>query len=354
MQIDLNKPVTPRDIGPALRSFAAWWSGELSSLLPEEMRAWLRQPFEHWTLLVLEGRWRLVSPNPAVPELQLDVTEPAGSLKAFITNRVHRIGQVDVRLPRTDFVIRRIRLPAATQSHLRSVIKLQLERLSPFHAQDVEFDYRVLDLSAERELDVEVALIPKTKLQDYEARLDAMGLAARKYFVDVSTLGFRPHRSRLRIKDRLQFSLGALAVVFWCLALALTPNLRQAELDRLSRQAGQLRLPAEEINRLRDYVASVETPLTAAGHELQYPASLDILETLTTLFPDNTFVHELTIAGNDVRANVETENLSAFTALLHRSKRFRVSYMSSGQILPNSHTRLDIELDFGKKMTPAP
>jgi len=88
-------------------------------------------------------------------------------------------------LPGAAVLRRRLVLPAAAAERLRDVVGFEIERQTPFAADAVAFDARILDRrESDGQLDVELVVVPRTTL---DAQLAALGpLAASLAGIDVA------------------------------------------------------------------------------------------------------------------------------------------------------------------------
>ena len=53
-------------------------------------------------------------------------------------------GRARVALGPDEALVRRVTMPAATEENLRQVLEFEMDRLTPFRADEVYFDYRVV------------------------------------------------------------------------------------------------------------------------------------------------------------------------------------------------------------------
>jgi general secretion pathway protein L len=139
-----SRPVPPwRQKGAA---FWRWWVGELSQMMPERISSGSRVP-----LLALEGGdIVLVEPRSAAgPEARVAAaTLEATAARTALRQMLERAGETRMRarlrLPREAALVRRVTMPAATEENLPQVVAFEMDRLTPFRAEDVYFDQRVV------------------------------------------------------------------------------------------------------------------------------------------------------------------------------------------------------------------
>ncbi len=219
-------------------------------------------------------------------------------------------------------LIRRLRLPAAAEQRLRSVVELQLSRLSPFRAEDVRFDCRRVDEVSGGEIDVEIGIVPKQTLEGMERRLERLGIAVRRFRFEDPPLSFAPVKTRRTFHERLQYILGAVAAAAFVAAATLAPILRAAELDGLSADVRSLRSPARQAASLHDELRRAQAPLDTAAAVLARPGALDVLQRLTGLLPGNAQLTDLKVDRTAVRLSGYCGNAGKLAALLRGSGEF--------------------------------
>src|SRR6185312_10736855 len=165
-----------------LPRFFAWWWRELVALLPARWRALLA---ERSDALLLETQaqelvlWR--QSGERCKELgRVALSEPPDVQKSTYAQLRGRID--DPNLPqffciRSERTLRRtIALPAAAEDNLRQVLAFEMDRQPPFKADQVYFDYIVAARrAAERNLQIELTVVPRAQLDAELAALAASG-----------------------------------------------------------------------------------------------------------------------------------------------------------------------------------
>src|SRR5690606_29065584 len=94
-------------------------------------------------------------------------------------------------LPAATSLSRRISLPASASDRLRDVVGFEIDRQTPFTADAVAYDARVLGRrESDGQLDVELVVVPRQVMEDQQAALGplATGLAG----IDVAGAGAAP------------------------------------------------------------------------------------------------------------------------------------------------------------------
>lgn len=325
LRFDLRTKITAADLVSSMRRFIAWWRGCLWELMPQTWRKRVALALGRWTIVLDDECWRLTAPAGGHDELMLDPAAPDHELRERIARiaAASRERRVEAVIAPDKGLIRRLRLPAAAEGRLRSVVELQLARLSPFRAEDVRFDCRRLETEAADEIVAEAAIVPTETLDALERRLERVGLAVGGFRFEGLPFHFAPVELRRTADERIQYLLGAAAVIALALAVSLAPIMRASELEGLSAQVGTLRGPARHAVLLAENLRRAEAPMVAASTALSRPAALDILRNATEILPADVQLSDLKINGGAVRMSGSCSDAKKLVALLRRSGRFR-------------------------------
>ncbi len=141
--------------GPFRHKLAAlwrWWTGEIARMVPERfsmLRGGTRVP-----IVALEGD-DIVLAAPAAGGGEertvlapLDEARRKEAVRALLERAGETRGRARVALARDEALVRKLTMPAATEENLRQVLAFEMDRLTPFKADEVYFDYRVLSRDA--------------------------------------------------------------------------------------------------------------------------------------------------------------------------------------------------------------
>lgn len=308
-----------------LPKFFTWWARELKGLLPQR-----------WRELFSEGAQELLIDASAG---ELGIWRQSGE-RCSEYGRIHRdqavedqrnefsrlrdrIGDPGLRLfyciqpQRT--LRRELNLPTAAEDRLRQVLAFEMDRQTPFKADQVYFDYRIVQRdAAAKSLKVDLYVVPRGHLDQELGALAALGISLDG--VDCwraapgsgrAGLNLLPQERRVkRVNQRLRlnFALGAAGIVLFVVAGTLFLNNRQAGLDAMSAEVDKAKNDAKQTSalakRLKDSTASASylyrlkrdtTPMTA------------MLTDLTARLPDDTFLERLTV---DEKGKVEVQGQS--------------------------------------------
>lgn len=341
-----------------LSVFLRWWGGELAALLPVS-----------WRALFAEGQSRVlyVTTTQAM-ELRLEEAGSAVSLASYpidlATAADATLGaQVNAalgprRVDRPRWLLlsdgqvlrRRISLPAAATERLRDVVVHEIDRQTPFRADQVAFDCRVLEVDAASNMaQVELLVMPKDRLEVALARLGS--LAEHLTGVDVCDVGghalfcnlLPPERRQPRDRRALWLHLGLAAIAAIALLFALMQMLdnRSAALARLESEVAlrheQARLVGALEKQLDDVTAGANFLVRTRAEK---PPMLAVLADVSERIPDDTWLERFSQQDRQIYLTGLSTDAASLVVKLQPSKLLH-SPALSGSVQPDPANKKD-------------
>lgn len=309
-----------------LGAFWRWWTGELARLVPERFAALggaTRVP-----RVALEGD-SLVLLEPRIEgEARAGLADPQRS-RAAAASLLERAGERRARarlvLGENDALVRRTAMPAATEENLAQVLAFEMDRLTPFRADEVYFDYRVTGRDAAAgTIAVLVAVARRDVVDGQVERLRAAGLTVEGILprqelghggAALNLMPAEQRGERETPRERLFKRVLAGVVLLLLAAVLLYPpyakrrawiTLHPVEVKAQAEAQAASRL-AQELERLvADY-----NFLLAKKHGS--PPALAYIEEVTRLLPDHTWVQQLDlkVAGKARELQIQGETTSS-------------------------------------------
>ena len=337
-------------LGPGPKSFLAWWGQALASCLPARWRVLLGLTRER-LFFQREGdeiamSWMEGAMRRELARLPSTVTPD--ELAALLGSRLAGLPRWWL-VPTGMALRRRLPLPAAAADRLRDVVRFELDRQTPFTAQDACFDARVVGVREDGQLDVELAVVPKPAFDTALAQLGA--LAPVLAGADVEDAAGLPAgvnllpeiaRAASRAPNRgLHLALAATAVVALVLGAWLVLDNRRAAADAFAAQvesrADEARRVAAGRQQLVDLVAGITTLYNTSARR---PTALEVMADVTERLPDNTYLEKLAIEGDRLTLIGFSPEASGLVARLQGSPLWRNPALS-GALQPDPRTRMD-------------
>lgn len=318
----------------ALAAFLRWWLGELAGLVPRA----LRRPFMgRREAVILEP---LNGPDSQGGSLYLrrgGKVETLGSFGegvAALPAKARRGRRsVTLALPRGRAVTHRINLPLAAEENLREVIGFEMDRLTPFQREEVYYDQRVLERdAAQQQLEVELTLSPRATVDGYLEQAGKLGLMPQRVDVATAEPGQPSGLDLLQKSSRRGPGGFARAVTVLLLLAAVLlggagiwiPLDRKARLaERLQQEVAEARVNAAAARKLEDEVAARQERVLYV-HQLRRgtPTSSAVLDRVTALLPDDTWLYQLRLNEDKVEISGYAPNSSSLIQLFEEAEGF--------------------------------
>lgn len=311
--------------------FWRWWSGELRSAFTPFVRRFLTDNAAI-TDLHTDGRTLTIPRPEGSIVIPLDGTDSPDKTQQAIDQALRGQSR-NLRLQLSPALVlsKHISYPQAAEENLREVVSFDMDRQTPFKANLVYFDARVIARDSAT-LQVELIAVPRAAVTPLFTSLRAAG-----YTISSLTLANHSHQSdcellpadekparHLSLRQRLQLTL-LLIVCLLTLAAIVLPIWQKRETAlALQPVVDHARTEAEGTRR-------VEVEYQKLAQEYQYLANrkqslypvLEVLEELTRLAPDTTWLQSFEIKTTpkvrEVQLSGETESASKIIESLEKS-----------------------------------
>jgi general secretion pathway protein L len=287
--------------------FLNWWLGELASLMPARWKV-LADAYAGVPPIAFEGdevvRYELRTGKLVeIGRVSIGTLAPEGQRMA-----VRKLleqgegGSARICIPDELLLKRQVWLPAATAENLRGVLGFEMDRHTPFRAEQVYFDFRVAQHDAERALiRVDFVAIPKPHLDALIGTAEALGvkIVAAHPRADLGSgaaernlLAGHEQRHReggLWNRTNLMLAGAALLLLFAALLIPIWQmrSAAQALGPRLEKARGE----AQAVEAIRNELEALVTDHNhVAGRKHAMPGALQVLEEVSRALPDNTWV----------------------------------------------------------------
>lgn len=324
-----------RSLAEAVGKFLIWWRDELLALAPERWQRHLRL-LDNSLILELEDeqacfRFGNLADAELLERLPLDErgvpsTWPSEQVRA----RADKAAQVILLLPEQRVLRKPISLPAVTEGKLHNVLHFEMDRYTPFKSEQVYFGHRLLrrDPSHER-IEVELIVVQRDYLEPILAKLAEANLHPGVVSLRATTDGGArlvnllpisqgsASRDRWSRNRRLQvgLALAALLLVLGWPFYQQQQQVRQLEgevrqLKGLAEQASGVGTTLEHLQQSREFLAL---------QQAKAPQTLLLLDELTALLPDHTWLTRFEDSGTSLRLDGESSAASSLIRLLESS-----------------------------------
>jgi general secretion pathway protein L len=305
----------------------------------------------------------------AVPQLALPdedaIVAPVDPLSTLLPPRLADLPRW-LLLPAAAGLRRPLTLPAAAGDRLRDVVGFEIDRQTPFTADNVAFDARLRGRrDSDGMLEAELVVVPRQRL---DAPMAALGpMAGSLAGIDLCAENGEPlgvnlldPALRRRHGDAFRYwnlALAALAVIAaGALMWQLLANRRAAaeELEtRIASQATAARSAAAQRQALIDLI---EGQAFLDRERALRPTSVEVLNELTQRLPDSTYLEKLAIEDNNLLMIGLSSEAPSLVQRLQGSKLWRAPSLT-GALMPDpvsGRDRFTLTAELGTSASAAP
>ena len=323
--------------GRVIRGFVSWWFGELASLVPVRVRRLFNRKVD--TVVVqLEGSEVVIGRRSGDRFTEIARVDTAGlgseEERKAIARLVRKFSlrrlNVAVRIPAEQTLQKTVRLPLAAEENLRQVLGFELERHTPFSRDEVYFDFSVSKRdAAAQQIEIDLTVAPREVVDEAIERAAGWGLEADVVDVasgkpgagaDVNLLAERQLGERPSSSNALNVTLAVAAVALSVTAVYIPLARYERDAAALQRMVAEARSQAETAVRLREEIDGlVGNRRFLIDRKRQTPAITAILDELTRLIPDDTWLFRLQLKADSVALAGYSPAASALLGALEAS-----------------------------------
>jgi general secretion pathway protein L len=325
----------------SIAAFFDWWLRELAGLVPRRFRQRGRRERRGTVLLfgpqksvVLE---RTVDGERALGSVDTHAPDHDRGLGDLLKQAKRRARPVTVRLSDELGLRKTLDLPLAAKDDLDQMLRFEMDRLTPFRADEVYFAHRVLGSDARnRRLSLELHLAPRREVDRVLTAARSFGLVPARLELaggteDGDRLNLLPSESGHGTREgRLNCALALFALMLAVSAVAIPLQRQRATLDELDAKAAAARAQAEESLAIRDRLDELtrSTHLLVADKTRQ-PLVVQVLEELTRLVPDQAYLIQLELHDQTVELHGFAATASDLIRPLEESLLFKAPQFRS-------------------------
>jgi len=240
---------------------------------------------------------------------------------------------VEILLTSGQVLFRSLDFPKQAVDFLDGMIRAQIDRLTPWAADDVVFGWSPPSTIANERVELTLAAMSKQEVQPLVQLATGLGAASVAAFAALPAAGGTP--AKIKIFDKsLRGAIGRAADVPRILRVVLLSagvaaaaclivsayigNTLDSEQQQLQRRISQRRASL----RLDPNAGGESAVNLLAKRKQTTPSSVMVLEALSQALPDSTYVTELRIEGDKVQVVGMTQDAPSLIRLMERSPQF--------------------------------
>ncbi len=317
--------------------FFQWWGRELRELLPAQFRA--RMQYARRRLLVQTGDGEIA--------LNIEDADTVQSLDSFSTvqdpqlqqQRVrellqqHELTEVsrDLLLSEADVLRTEVVMPLAAEANLGQALAYEMDRHTPFQAEDVFYCWSVLSRDREAgQLHFELFVTPREPVEAQLELLNRLGLSPSG--IDATgpdgLLGINllPQSMRHRIVNkqvRLNWAIAVGTVFLLVFVMAQSLWLREHQIEVITEAIDGVRAEAMAVQQIRK---QIDDASEAAGfmqsHKILNGYKIEVLAELTRILPEDTYLDRLSMHAETTQMQGKSDNAQGLIELINDSPYF--------------------------------
>ncbi len=345
------------------RRFLRWWGRELRFLLAYPPLSLLFGGEDR--VIVDLGRGRVsITKCHSGEDTRLGSFAMAGGLPpdalAVMRGKVRRGTEAVIRLPREQILCRDLALPLEAESNLREVLGFEMDRHTPYRADQVYYDHSVLERQQEeRKLRVQMLVAPQAPLAPMVRSLHGLGLVPSMITVgdegtgqcEVATINLLPETSRERTgRSWVRIHRGLLIVMLVMLGAVIVVPLQrqQALIDELEARTEALRPTVASTQTMRQTIGDMREELDLfVEQKRQSPVVLNIVEEVSRLLPDDTWLVRFELKDRRLHLQGIAAEAPALIGLLEASPVFTGVTFSSPVVRDPRYNRFQFNIEAG-------
>ncbi|HET6196726.1 MAG TPA: PilN domain-containing protein [Acetobacteraceae bacterium] len=378
--------------GIGLPRFWRWWMAELKPVVPAASRSalqrWRMRPVIEfgereavfWRPEIVNGEIELAAMAKApLHGDPADVTAVGRAAMASIGADAQghvaaRPPRVVVALPPRQVMRKRMVLPAAVEENLEQALSYDLDRHTPFRAEQLYFDAVVVERDpARKTITVDWVAALKTIVDGARRQVEAWGASVQAVIPGPAStmpprLNLIPADERPRTGSWRRWQVWAPLALLAAVAIAavVVPLVQKREYAiALNRQAEEARGQAIAADAVRTQLERAQAEYNfVLAKKYAYPGTVQLLDGVTRVLPDDTWVTQLemrtSLRGKDTQRDLvvrgESANAGKLIGLLEDSKLVEQAALRSSttKIQPGPGEIFDLGAQVKKLPLPAP
>ena len=310
--------------------FFRWWRSELAGMLPDGWRRRFERRHDTVVLSALDEEVRITRrDNGRVEDLgHIDMTLPdAGErMTAALAGLDADSTRIEVAVAPDKVLLKQIQLPLAAEENLRQVLGFEMQRQTPFRAEQVYFNYRVLARRPHnQQLDVRLSVVPRTVIEGVMDAVAGWRLepceGPAKTDQDDRVFAFAPGNAGQRPSSGMKRGLLVLNLALVVAVVAIPIVQQQQYLEQLRARLGEIREAATTASNLQQRIDQHQARSQYLfAQKSGRPASVQLLEELSRRLPDDTWLFRVEVRDAKVHMQGTSTRASALIAELEGSR----------------------------------
>jgi general secretion pathway protein L len=317
--------------------FFRWWGDELGNAMPEQFRERMQYARRKLLMRVGDGDVELSIEDAdniqSLDSISMDQDTQIQQQRVRELLLQHELTEVtrDVLLPESVVLRSEVVMPLATEGGLRQALAYEMDRHTPFQADEVFYNWRVMSRDREAgQLHFELFATPRGPVESQIEVLKRLGLAPSG--VDIATadgplgINLLPEDQRFHIVNqqvRANWIFAAITGFLLVFVMAQSLWLREHQIEEINDAIDDVRAEAMAVQQIRK---QIEDAAEAAGflqaHKIENGYKLETLAELTRILPQDTFLDRLSMHAGTAQMQGKSDNAQILIEMINDSPFF--------------------------------
>jgi len=314
----------------------AWWLQGLNLLVPTFVKNSLNTVKKRILIQLLNDQLSVIWPNTKKENTESDrysilLDDERNKFTRDIARFSKDKHDIVLCIPANKGLRNKIKLPFNAESDLASIVEFEIERQTPFPRDQVYSGYKIVNKNrAANTLNVELNVIPKKQVDPQLSELLKIGVTPQVVELlsgqtedGINVLPGSTNTGEHKATRRINKLLLALTVILLGIAIAvpfknLTSQIKQTEV-----KIDQAKTEALEVNKLRSKWEKVQEKQNIVNTKIEgYRSVTMLLDELTKLTPDDTWLSRLHLTGQSIKLQGESSAATALISIIEGSEHF--------------------------------
>lgn len=322
------------------KTFLRWWRRELDFLVPEKIRQLVNDRQGFIVVSPEGGQLRLTYTHNGHADYLATLERNEAGLTHYnsLLEQDERLAKVTVilRLTGQDALAKELVLPVAAKENLHQVVAYELDRYTPFKADQVYF--AVKPVTGEQEpgqIKVMLVLTPRELLDGLYEDVKAMGMsplfadydgAANQLDSGADFYNLLPESRRQKSAKTprlIHAGLMTSVILLLCMALIMPVWFEYQTVQALTEKVKTIEKDAKKIKALQSEIdAVINETQKLIDEKKSTPAMVVVLNSLSTLIKNDTWLAYLQYSDGHLQIQGESPAASTLIAVLEDSELF--------------------------------
>jgi general secretion pathway protein L len=317
--------------------FMHWWLAELKGMLPESLRERMQHAQRSLIMRLqaqeLELFWEEGDQLQQLDVYLLDQDVPVQRQQISDQLAKQELDEAPRKLVLPEELVLRkaLVMPLATEANLRQALSFEMDRHTPFRADDVYFDYLIGQRDKDKaQLRLTLFVVTRDALDKQLEVLRARGLSPSAVDVVVegksAGLNLLPLEARHRVtnrRTRMNMLLAAVAFLLLAIVMGQSLGLREAQIDYVNEAIAEVTVEARRVQNIR---TQIEDASEAASFMLLRRAenrpTLKVIAEVTRILPDDTYLDRLRVWDGNMQIQGKSDNAQQLIEQVNLSPLF--------------------------------